>query len=67
MFADIGLGEPEFVGQEEGFAIFAQRLPPILVERMDRHGKETEIHGLSAPPWSRFCCAPNRARLRHYD
>ena len=25
VFADIGLGEPEFVGQQEGFAVFPQR------------------------------------------
>src|ERR1700722_20878810 len=48
MLADIGLGKPEFIGQQEGFTILPERLTPILVERMDWHGKETEIHGCSS-------------------
>ncbi len=44
VFADIGFGEAQFVGQQESFAVLLQGQPPILVERMNRHREESEIH-----------------------
>ena len=44
VLADIALGEAELVGEDEGLAVLAQRLPPVLVQRMDRHGEEAELH-----------------------
>ena len=59
VLADIGLGEAQFVRQQESFAVLLQGQPPILVERMDRHGKEPEIHSLLFPTtdfcWQRTC------------
>jgi hypothetical protein len=49
VFANIGFSKPEFVGQQEGFAILLQGQPPILVERMDRHCEETQIHRALLP------------------
>ena len=46
VLADISLGEPEFIGQQESLAILLERKPPILVDRMDRHRKEPKLHGL---------------------
>ena len=37
-----------YVGEQEGFPVFVEGPPPILVERMDRHRKETQIHCLSS-------------------
>ena len=48
VFADIGLGEAEFIGEQKGFAVLLQRLPPILGQGMDRHGEEAEFHGAAA-------------------
>ncbi len=50
MLADIAFGVAEFVGEQERLAILAQRLPPILVERMDRHGEEAEVHRVTPGP-----------------
>src|ERR1700760_582092 len=44
MFADIGLAEAELIGKQEGFAVLLQRTPPILLEGMDRHREETQLH-----------------------
>jgi hypothetical protein len=44
MLADIALGETELVGEDESLTIFPQRLPPVLVQRVDRHREETELH-----------------------
>jgi hypothetical protein len=44
VLADIAFGVAELVGENESLAILAQRLPPVLVERMDRHGEEAEVH-----------------------
>ena len=44
VLADIAFGVAELVGQDERLAVLAQRLPPVLVERMDRHGEEAEVH-----------------------
>jgi len=60
VLADIGLAEPEFISQQERLAVLVERLPPILAERMDRHGKEPELHGLLFPTtrlfiWQRTC------------
>src|SRR5687768_14736774 len=44
VLADITLDEAELVGEQEGLAILAQRLPPILAEAMDRHGEKAELH-----------------------
>ena len=49
VFADIAFGKPQFVGQQERFAVFLERELPILVERMDRHRKETQFHSLRLP------------------
>ncbi len=49
VFAAIGLGEAELVGEHEGFAVLAERLAPVLVERMDRHGEEAELHAAILP------------------
>src|ERR1700722_7470854 len=48
VLADIGFAKSEFVGEQEGLAVFFQRESPILFERMDRHRKETQVH-LPAP------------------
>src|SRR5581483_6235400 len=45
MLADIALDEAELVGEQERLAILAQRLPPVLVQRMDRHRKKAKLHG----------------------
>ena len=47
VLADIALGEAELVGKDESLAILAQGLPPILVQRMDRHGEKAELHSAS--------------------
>ena len=44
VLAGISLNKAEFVGKYKSLAVFAQRLSPILVERMDRHGEEAEFH-----------------------
>ena len=44
VLADIAFGVAELVGEDERLAILAQRLAPVLLERMDRHGEEAEIH-----------------------
>ena len=49
VFADIGFREPQFVGQQEGFTILLQGLPPILAKGMNRHREEPELHGLRLP------------------
>src|SRR5215472_6592316 len=53
MLTDICLGESQLVGEQEGFAIFFQREPPIFPERVDRHCKETELHCLQSSRASR--------------
>jgi hypothetical protein len=61
VLADIGLGEPEFVGQQESFTVFPKGKLLILAERMDRHRKETQLHHLllqGAP----FLCEPTVRR-----
>ena len=60
VLADIAFGEAELVGEDEGLAILAQRLPPVLVQRMDRHGEEAELHR-DAPGGA---CPDLRARRR---
>jgi hypothetical protein len=78
VFADITLGKAQLVGQDERLAILAQRCPPILVERMDRHGEEAELHDSSraARHWAASCenlatlAAPYELiypRVRHQD
>ena len=47
VLADIAFGEAELVGEQERLAVLAQRLPPVLVQRMDRHGEEAELHWTS--------------------
>ena len=49
VFTDIGFREAKLIGQDECLAIFSQALPPILVQRMDRHGEETQFHRALAP------------------
>src|SRR5260370_19435945 len=49
VFADVSLGKPQFVGQQESLAVFLQGQLPILFDRMDRHRKETQIHCLLLP------------------
>jgi hypothetical protein len=49
VLTDIGFRESQFVGQKEGFAIFPERELPILLQRMDRHGKKSQIHHLLLP------------------
>ena len=44
VFAAQSLDETQFVGEHEGFAVLAQRLPPILGEWVDWHGEEAELH-----------------------
>jgi len=34
------------IDQDERFAIFLERTPPILFERMDRHREEAQFHRL---------------------
>src|SRR2546430_15972317 len=59
VLANIGFGEAEFIGQQESLAILLERKPPILVDGMDRHRKEPELHGLLFPRqafvWHRTC------------
>jgi hypothetical protein len=47
VLADVTLGEAELVGEDESLTVLAQRLPPILVHRVDRHSEETELHSTS--------------------
>ena len=47
VLADVALHEAELVGQDERLAVLPERHPPILLERMDRHGEEAELHGWS--------------------
>src|SRR5438034_2238636 len=49
VLSDISLGESQFVCQQEGFAVFVQGYPPVLVDGMDRHREEPEFHGLLLP------------------
>src|SRR4051794_23245978 len=44
MLPDVTFDIAELVREDKGLAIFPQRLPPILAQRMDRHGEETELH-----------------------
>jgi hypothetical protein len=44
VLAHIAFHIAELVRQDEGLAILAQALPPLLVEGMDRHGEESELH-----------------------
>ncbi len=44
VFPDIGLGKSKFVRKQERFAILSQRLAPVLVQGMDRHGEEAQFH-----------------------
>ncbi len=66
VLADIGLGEAQLVREQERFAVLLQRQPPILVERMDRHGKEPELHRLLLPTTG-FWLAANVLRSRQHD
>ena len=45
VLADETFDEAEFVRQDESFAVFAQGLAPILVDRVDWHGEKAELHG----------------------
>ena len=47
VLADIAFDEAELVGEDESLAVLAQRLPPVLVLRVDRHREEAELHGVS--------------------
>jgi hypothetical protein len=47
VFADIALHEAELVGQDEGLAVLPERQPPVLLQRMERHGEEAEFHILA--------------------
>jgi hypothetical protein len=49
MFTDVGLREAEFVSQKESLAIFLEGEPPILAQRMNWHGEETQFHRLLLP------------------
>ena len=62
VFADIGLGEAELVGQQERFAVFPQRELPVLAEWVDRHRKETQIHCLLLPGADLGASRPRVAR-----
>ena len=46
VLANIGFGEPQLIGQQESFAVFAQRQLPVLAERVNRHGEKPQIHRL---------------------
>src|SRR4051794_20921822 len=48
VLADIALGIAEFVREQERFAVLLQRLPPVLADRMHRHGEESELHSICA-------------------
>jgi hypothetical protein len=41
------LGKAELIGEDKRLAVFGERLPPILVQRMDRHGEEAELRFLA--------------------
>ncbi|MCP1976137.1 hypothetical protein M2181_008322 [Bradyrhizobium elkanii] len=62
VLADIRLGEPELIREQKSLTILPERLPPILVEKMDRHRKKTELH--DPPPrdlnfgWQGTCVLP---------
>jgi hypothetical protein len=62
VLADIGFGEAEFIGQQESLAILLERKPPILVDRMDWHRKESKLHGLLFPKGRLFYLAQNVLR-----
>jgi hypothetical protein len=44
MLTRIAFDEPKLVGQYERLAVLGQAHPPILLERMDRHREEAELH-----------------------
>src|SRR5712672_1700507 len=56
VFADIAFAKAQFVGEQEGFPVLSEGLPPILLERMDRHREEPELHGLLLPTGRLFDC-----------
>ncbi len=61
---DIGLGEAQLVRKQKRFTVFLEGQPPILVDRMDRHRKEPELHGLHLPTgrlfvWQGTCVVRN--------
>ena len=52
VLADVALDEAELVGEDERLAVLAQRRPPVLAQRMDRHGEEAEFHAPKFAPQS---------------
>ncbi len=44
MLADEGVVEAELVGEDDGLAVLAQRLRPVPVHRVHRHGEVAQPH-----------------------
>jgi hypothetical protein len=44
VLAGIALGESKLIGENKRLAVLAQRLAPILVQRMDGHREEAKLH-----------------------
>src|SRR4030088_45686 len=63
MLADIAFDVAEFVRQDKGFAVLPQRLPPILAQRMDRHGEEAKFHASHSAGITEFSATRRRLRL----
>ena len=48
MLPDPDLGESQLLGEQHGFPVFAQSLPPRLLRSVQRHGKHAELHEYDA-------------------
>ena len=47
VLADEGIVKAEFVGEDDGLAVFAQRIGGAALERVHGHGEVAESHGVS--------------------
>ncbi len=47
MLADKRVVEPQLVGENDGFAVFGQRLRAVAAHRMQRHGEIAQTHDVS--------------------
>jgi len=64
MLADIAFDIAELVRKDERLAILAQRLSPVLLDRMDRHGEEAELHQTLH---GSFRPSDSKARIHNHD
>ena len=59
VLAHEGAAEAQFVGQDDGLAVLLERLRPVPVQRMHRHGEITQSHSMSSG-----CGGRHMTRLR---